>query len=139
MTNQMTTTVNTTPRLASRLINGVLAIKPLANLAKHKAREMMIKRAEKIGVPWTKRVQELQQHNWQNHLEKVQNPTLVYPEYYVCSFHAYDEGNLGWQPALEVESAAHAVHATIWSKAPSIEGDAKLRQSYHKIIQETPF
>jgi len=37
-------------------VNGVLAIKP-ANLAKHQARQMMILRAEKIGVPWTKEVQ----------------------------------------------------------------------------------
>jgi len=48
----MTATVNTNPGLASRLVNGVLSIKPLANLAKHQAREMMIKRAEKIGVHW---------------------------------------------------------------------------------------
>jgi len=43
----MTATVNTAPGLASRLVNGVLAIKPIANLAKHQARQM-IKRAEKM-------------------------------------------------------------------------------------------
>jgi hypothetical protein len=57
----MTATVNTAPGLASRLVNGVLAIKPIANVAKHQARQMMIKRAEKIGVPWTKEVQALRE------------------------------------------------------------------------------
>jgi len=50
----MTAAVNTAG-LTSRLVNRMLGIKPLANLAKHQARQMMIKRAEKIGVPWTKK------------------------------------------------------------------------------------
>ncbi|MGC1396873.1 MAG: SAM-dependent methyltransferase, partial [Coleofasciculaceae cyanobacterium] len=60
----MTITANTKPNVASGLVNGLLAIKPLANLAKHQARSMMIKRAEKIGVPWRQRVQELQTRDW---------------------------------------------------------------------------
>jgi hypothetical protein len=55
----MTVAVNKTPGVASRLVNGVLSIKPLANLAKHQAREMMMKRAEKIGVHWRQEVQAL--------------------------------------------------------------------------------
>ncbi|OKH39139.1 SAM-dependent methyltransferase [[Phormidium ambiguum] IAM M-71] len=132
----MTATVNNTPGLASRLVNGILSIKPLANVAKHQAREMMIKRAETIGVYWREEVKELSKQNWESYLQKVQNKNLIYPEYYVRSFHAYEEGNLGWTPALEVESAAHTVHSTIWSKPPSIDGDAKLRQSYHNIVKE---
>ena len=53
----MTAAVDNKLGIASRLVNGVLAIKPLANLAKNRARQMMIQRAEKIGVPWTKTVQ----------------------------------------------------------------------------------
>ncbi|MFZ4639508.1 MAG: hypothetical protein ACOYMP_03755 [Nodosilinea sp.] len=34
----------------------------------------------------------------------MQNPHLTYPAYYTTSFYAYDEGNLGWQPAMEVEA-----------------------------------
>jgi len=51
----MTAAVNTASGLTSRLVNRMLGIKPLVNLAKHQARQMMIKRAEKIGVPWTKK------------------------------------------------------------------------------------
>ena len=130
----MTATVNTAPGLASRLVNGVLAIKPLANLAKHQARQMMIKRAEKIGVPWTREVQTLRSQDWETQLAQVQNPQLVYPDYYRRSFHAYDKGNLSWDAALEVEVAAYAVHAGIWPDAGA-QGDPQLRLSYHNVLK----
>jgi ubiquinone/menaquinone biosynthesis C-methylase UbiE len=130
----MTAAVQNSPGLASRLVNGILSIKPIANFAKHQARQMMIKRAEKIGVYWTKEVQTLQARNWDNDLGKVQNPQLTYPEYYVTSFHAYEKGNLSWLAAFEVESAAHAVHAKIWQNSEK-QGDAKLRSSYHDILK----
>src|SRR5579883_122315 len=122
------------PNLASRLINGILAVKPLANLAKQQARQMMIKRAESIGVYWTKEVEALRSRTWDNDLAQVQNSDLAYPEYYVTSFHAYEEGNLGWQPALEVEVAAYAAHARIWQDAGA-QGDARLRQTYHDVLK----
>jgi len=131
----MTTAVKTAPSLAFQFVNGVLSIKPLANLAKRQARNMMIKRAEKIGVPWRQRVQELRTHDWDSELTKVQNTQLTYPEYYLCSFHAYETGNLNWDAALEVEVAAYAVHARIWPGAGA-NGDPRLRQSYHDILKE---
>ncbi|MBW4664760.1 MAG: class I SAM-dependent methyltransferase [Chroococcus sp. CMT-3BRIN-NPC107] len=129
----MTISVNNKPGLASRLVNGVLAIKPIASLAKHQARQMMIKRAEKIGVPWTKRVLELKTRDWETDLAQVQNPQVAYPDYYLKSFHAYEEGNLSWEAAMEVEVAAQAVHAGIWSESGA-KGDRLLRSSYHQII-----
>ncbi|MBW4522870.1 MAG: class I SAM-dependent methyltransferase [Scytolyngbya sp. HA4215-MV1] len=132
----MTVAVNSSPSLASRLVNGVLAIKPLANLAKQRARQMMIKRAAAIGVDWLGEVEKLRARDWDADLASVQNPDLVYPTYYVRSFHAYEEGNLGWEPATEVEVAAYAVHARIWQDAGA-QGDALLRQSYHEILKAT--
>ncbi|MEH2450328.1 class I SAM-dependent methyltransferase [Nostoc sp.] len=130
----MTAAVNTTPGFASRLVNGVLAIKPLANLAKHQARQMMIKRAERIGVPWTQEVETLQARDWKADLAQVENPQLSYPEYYLRPFHAYEGGDLSWKAAWELEVAARTVHAGIWQDAGA-EGDAKLRQSYHDILK----
>ncbi|MBF2004114.1 class I SAM-dependent methyltransferase [Chlorogloeopsis fritschii PCC 9212] len=131
----MNTAVNNTPGLASRLVNGVLAIKPLYSLAKHQARQMMIKRAEKIGVPWRKNVSRLRSHDWESELAKVQNPQINYPEYYLTSFHAYEKGDLCWEAALEAEVAAYAVHSGIWKDAGA-QGDPKLRQSYHEILKQ---
>ncbi|HEY9737624.1 MAG TPA: class I SAM-dependent methyltransferase, partial [Trichocoleus sp.] len=127
--------------LINGLINRILAIKPVFNLARRRARNMMIQRAESIGVPWQEQVRQLRSRrtatdfapDWEADLAAIKNPTLNYPDYYVTSFHAYDEGNLGWLPALEVEVAARAVHARIWPEAGA-EGDTKLRQSYHAVL-----
>jgi ubiquinone/menaquinone biosynthesis C-methylase UbiE len=138
--------LDTPPSLVNRamngLVNGVLAIKPLATLAKNRARTLMMDRAETIGVYWRDEVKRLQTRDtdvafdptWAEALAAVQNPELVYPDYYVTSFHAYEEGNLGWLPAMEVEVAAKAVHARIWPDAGAA-GDAKLRQSYHDVLK----
>lgn len=125
------------PSFVSRVINGILAVKPLANFAKHQAREMMIKRAEKIGVPWRDNVQKLRLHDWESEFAEVVNSHVIYPEYYVRSFHAYEQGNLNWEAALEVESAAYAVHSAIWKQTDGINvnGDAKLRQNYHNFLK----
>jgi len=129
-------------RLATHLVNGLLAIKPLANLAKNRARDMMIQRAESIGVYWRDEVAQLRSRGeqaefstvWEQELAQVTNPDLVYPDYYLTSFHAYEEGNMGWNPAMEVEVAAYAVHAKIWDNAGS-QGDPMLRQSYHEALK----
>lgn len=130
----MTVSTTSKPELMSRFVNGILAVKPLSNFAKHQARQMMIKRAEKMGIPWRKQTEQLLARNWDAELSQVQNPNLQYPDYYVTSFHAYEQGNLSWQAAVEVEVAAHAVHAKIWPEA-GVQGDAKLRQSYHDILK----
>ena len=117
-----------------KLVNGLLAIRPIAALAKNRARAMMIQRAERLGVPWRETVATLQKRDWQGDLAAVENPDLEYPEYYLRSFHAYEAGNLGWEPALEVESAAYSVHSTLFGE-PNVQGDALLRDSYHQILK----
>ena len=45
--------------VASSLINGLLSIRPLANFAKGKARNMMMDRAEGLGIYWRDEVRAL--------------------------------------------------------------------------------
>jgi len=134
------------PSLASQFVNGILAVKPLADLAKHQARSMMINRAESIGVFWRQEVKALRSRqsdvefsaDWDRELAQLQARNLVYPDYYVTSFHAYEQGNLSWDAAMEVEVAAYAVHARLWPDAGA-KGDAMLRQSFHTVLkQEIP-
>ncbi|TAF50066.1 MAG: class I SAM-dependent methyltransferase, partial [Oscillatoriales cyanobacterium] len=115
------------------LVNFLLSIKPLANFAKSRARQMMIDRAEEIGVYWRQEAALLREQNLEALRQQIENPALVYPDYYLTSFHAYDEGNLGWLPATEVEVAARAVHAKIWPEAKA-QGDQKLRDSFLDIV-----
>lgn len=119
--------------LVSRLVKIFLSIKPLANFAKSRARQMMVKRAEAIGVSWSANVERLSQRQWDSELASVTNTDLNYPAYYLTSFHAYDQGNLSWKAAWEVESAAQAVHAKIWSDGDR-QGDSLLRKSYHQVL-----
>ncbi len=121
-------------RLSVRLINALLSIKPLAQFAKHQARSMMIKRASTIGVDWIAEAKALQAAGLEAELEQIQDPNLTYPDYYLRPFHAYEQGNLSWDSATEVEVAAYAVHARIWPDTGA-EGDARLRQSYHQVLQ----
>lgn len=130
----MTTNLKSQPDIATQLVNGILSIKPLSNLAKTQARKMIIKRAEKIGVPWRKQVKELSERNWNKEWEIVNNPNLIYPEYYLTSFHAYEKGNMSWEAAIEEEVAALAVHAGIWPES-GIDGDARLRKSFLDILK----
>jgi ubiquinone/menaquinone biosynthesis C-methylase UbiE len=139
----MVVTSSSTSNRTSQLVNGILAIKPLFNLAKRQARSMMIKRAESIGVYWREEVKQLRSRNtevefspaWEMERAQIQKAHLNYPDYYLRSFHAYEQGNLSWDAAMEVEVAAHAVHARIWPDAGA-QGDAMLRQSYHTLLQQ---
>jgi ubiquinone/menaquinone biosynthesis C-methylase UbiE len=100
---------------------------------------MMIKRAESIGVQWTQEAETLRSRGeniWNTALAQIQNPDLVYPSYYLQPFHAYETGNLSWKAATEVEVAAYAAHARIWSDAGSKAGDARLRASFHARLKQ---
>lgn len=133
----ITQTYQTQPSLVSRLINGIFAIKPIYNVAKHQARRMMITRAEKIGVPWRDNVNQLRSHDWETEKASLESNDLVYPNYYLGSIHAYEKGDLDWKAALEAESAAYTVHSTIWKDTDgiSVNGDPKLRQAYHNVLK----
>lgn len=139
----MTATIKLTDRLVSQLVNSLLAVKPLADLAKHQARELIIKRAEAIGVAWREDVKFLRSRGgaealspqWETDLAQITNPDLKYPAYYLTSFHAYERGNMSWDAAMEVEVAAYSVHAKIFAETGKT-GDAQLRQSYHDLISK---
>ncbi len=130
-------------RLATQVVNGLLSVKPLAAFAKNRARNLIIKRAESIGVAWRSDVKTLKARDtdqlfdpaWEQELLQFTNPKTTYPDYYLTSFHAYSEGNMGWEPAMEVEVAAYSVHAKIFAETGK-NGDQQLRQTYHQVLQE---
>ncbi|NEO26417.1 MAG: class I SAM-dependent methyltransferase [Kamptonema sp. SIO4C4] len=130
------TTTTQAYNLPSQLINGLFAIKPLAQFAKHQARKMMVKRAESLGIPWQQQVETFRQQNWDHRFQAVQNPQLEYADYYLRSFHAYDRGNLCWEAAWEQEVAAKAVHAKLWEDLGA-DSDRRLRDNYRDTIKNT--
>jgi len=129
-------TIKSENSVTTTFINTLLNIKPLANFARSRARRMIIERANRIGVNWQENMTTLQNRDWSEDIKQVENFDLQYPDYYLKSFHAYDQGNLGWDAAWELESAAYSVHSTIFSKEPHISGDRTLRQKYHQVLQQ---
>ena len=81
--------------ILSKLVNILINFKPLYNLMKPLARQTLINTAEKNGIPWSNRAKELlsAQNVLEEYYNKVNDPTIIYPDYYNNEFHAYDEGN----------------------------------------------
>ena len=112
-------------------------VPPLWEAASKGAKEKMVKRAGALGIAWDDEIAALRDAgDWDAMLRDATDPAVeaTTPAYYKTSFHAYPEGNLGWDPALEVEVAAKAVHAPVFSedgKTLDPAGDENLRASYH--------
>jgi ubiquinone/menaquinone biosynthesis C-methylase UbiE len=119
--------------LASQAINAVLAVPPIWSIAKRQARTMMIRRAERLGIPWMATVAELSQVDWKPVWDAVTDRSLNYPDNYQASFHGYDAGHLCWEAAFEFEVASRAVHAPLYPDHGA-DSDRALRQGYHDAL-----
>lgn len=136
----------------SRFVNFLIQIKPLYGIMKQQARQVLIKTAEKKGVPWQKTVEELERSNLALYTmrgampgkrpgEKLperlaEMPEVTYPDYYQVPFHAYDAGNLCWQAAFEAEPATYAMALRVWPQETltwQVAQD-RLRSSFHTIL-----
>jgi SAM-dependent methyltransferase len=124
--------------LLSQLVNSLIQTKPIYNVMKHQARQVLIKTAEKNGIPWRKTYQELEASGVQARLEQITNPSITYPDYYQVPFHAYDQGNLCWSAAFEAESATYSMGLRVWRDEPLTwqEAQARLRGSFHNVLAE---
>ncbi|HIK13819.1 MAG TPA: class I SAM-dependent methyltransferase [Leptolyngbyaceae cyanobacterium M33_DOE_097] len=124
--------------LLSRCVNLLIQTKPLYALMKQQARQVLIKTAEKNGVPWRKQYEELKASGIQQQIDQVANPAVEYPAYYQVPFHAYEEGNLCWQAAFEAESATHAMALRVWKDEPLTwqAAQERLRSSFHHVLAQ---
>jgi ubiquinone/menaquinone biosynthesis C-methylase UbiE len=127
--------------LLSRCVNVLIKTKPIYGIMKHQARQVLIKTAEKNGIPWRKNYQELEQSGAKELLESICDRDLVYPDYYQVPFHAYDEGNLCWKAAFEAPSATYSMALRVW-KNEDITWQAaqqRLRHSFYQILEQYTF
>jgi hypothetical protein len=86
-------------KLAGGFINLLFSIKPLWKYASGKARASMVERGARIGVDWVENVGQFEKEidKLSAIYDSVRISDLIYPDYYLKPFHAYDEGNLSWQ------------------------------------------
>lgn len=132
---QSTTSGSYAPRtgLAQSLLNFALESPLWKYVLVPQARKTMIDTAEANGIEWR------QAKEWIESQQKKQrgggtlsplDPPVSYPSYYQQgAFHAYDQGNLCWDAALEQEIASRAVGARNFPQFGQ-EGDLAFRQSF---------
>ncbi|MEM9215631.1 MAG: class I SAM-dependent methyltransferase [Cyanobacteria bacterium P01_F01_bin.150] len=120
----------------SRLVNLLINTKPIYRLMKQQARRVLIRTAEKNGIPWRRTCQEFEQSTVKDLLPDIINEQIIYPDYYTVPFHAYPEGNLCWKAAFEAASATHSMALRVWPKEDLTWQAAqdRLRSSFHKIL-----
>ena len=81
------------------------------------ARRTLINTAEKNGVAWRDIAEELgNEPAVKQALAEIENKSVEYPEYYLQPFHAYAEGNLCWQAAVQAEPATYSMALRVWPK-----------------------
>ncbi|ELR97726.1 class I SAM-dependent methyltransferase [Gloeocapsa sp. PCC 73106] len=120
----------------SRLVNLLISTKPLYAVMKYQARQVIIKTAEKKGIPWRESCQALQAEGVETKLSSLTNPDVVYPDYYQVPFHAYSQGNLCWQAALEAPAATYAMALRVWKDEDLTweEAQKKLRANFYQVL-----
>lgn len=140
----MTTATNSTPLKPawagddwlSRIVNVLINTKPLYAVMKRQARQVLIKTAEKNGIPWRQTVAQWEASDVRDRMGAIADASLTYPDYYQVPFHAYSAGNLCWQAAFEAESATYAMALRVWPQetlTPAAAQD-RLRSSFHAAL-----
>eukprot|EP00435_Cladocopium_sp_Y103_P015218 s2407_g3.t1 len=83
----------------------------LSGIAKDAARAWFVQRAEERGIAWRFSVEKMQaqQEELEAKYHELRNESVDYPSYYVQPFHGYDEGNLSWRAAHELEAATQSM------------------------------
>ncbi|RVW46709.1 Demethylmenaquinone methyltransferase [Vitis vinifera] len=135
----------------SRLVGAIISFKPLYSVLKLGARQVLIRlfvawlpgkcekkkwklkrnmdwnsTAEKTNIPWREMTNEILESDVYKEMESTENPSVVYPDYYLNPFHAYDEGNLSWLAAAEAEAATMSMVRRATPDASSLEEAIKI-------------
>ena len=104
--------------IAQELLNIALKSPLWTYVLVPQARQSIVKTAESNGIQW------MNARNWLNSMITVKDYSHVsYPEYYRKSFHAYSDGNLSYDAAVEQELASRAVGARNFPKFGKIGED----------------
>ena len=131
-----------TPRWADssrglgRVIELLIGIGLLRRPLFFQARQLIIRTAERNGIPWRKRRSELRLAA-EPLVCSSATPGLSPPDYYKVRFHAYEQGNLCWQAAAEAEQATDAMALRVWPEADQspVQAQKRLRDAIHNAVE----
>ena len=119
-----------------RLIETLIGISLFRRPLFFQARQLIIRTAERNGIPWRQRREELRQAA-EPLLASSSTAGLNPPDYYVARFHAYEQGNLCWQAAAEAEQATDAMALRVWPDQQLTPSEAQrmLRDAIHAAVE----
>jgi ubiquinone/menaquinone biosynthesis C-methylase UbiE len=96
-------------------------------------RKQIVEKAEKMGLAWT----DFMDDQWSNldelraTAEELTDPAVEIPKYYYAPIHAYKDGNLCWESAMEEDLWSKLMIAPLYDNA--LDGDVQMRQQWLKI------
>lgn len=98
-------------------------------------RKQIVEKSENMGLPWTQFMDE--QWDSINELKTIAaektNPDLKIPDYYYAPIHAYKDGNLCWDSAMEEDLWSKLMIAPLYNNA--LDGDVQMRQEWLRITE----
>jgi ubiquinone/menaquinone biosynthesis C-methylase UbiE len=128
------------PPLLARAVAALFRLSPVLAAASAAARAKIVGRGAELGLDFAGEVAALRATGgWPAAIAAAADPAVLTPDYYRRAFHAYPEGNLSLDAAMEVTVASRSVHATVFDeagKALDPTGDARLRASYSACMLE---
>ena len=93
-------------------------------------RKQVVTKAEKMGLDWTGFLDHL--HKIKPKLDaivtKLEDRNLVIPKYFYAPIHAYKDGNLCWESAMEEDLWSKLMIAPLYNNA--LDGDVQMRQAW---------
>lgn len=96
-------------------------------------RKNIVKKSEAMGLPWS----DIMEENWKSlsefkaTAEAMTNPQVTIPSYFYAPIHAYKDGNLCWESAIEEDLWSKLMIAPLYQNA--LDGDVQMRQKWLSI------
>ena len=115
---------------AFKILNFIMSIPIVHDIMFGVYRKQIVEKSEKMGLAWT----EFMDEQWENlpNLKKtaaeLTNPEVTIPDYYYATIHAYKEGNLCWESAMEEDLWSKLMIAPLYNNA--LDGDVQMRQKW---------
>jgi len=93
-------------------------------------RKQIVEKAEQMGLDWTGFLTDLResQPDLDNIVTKLRNPDLTIPDYFFAPIHAYRDGNLCWDSAMEEDLWSKMMISPLYNNA--LDGDVQMRQQW---------
>ena len=96
-------------------------------------RKQIVEKSEKMGLPWT----EFMDTQWASldqlkaRAASLTDPKVVVPDYYYAPIHAYRDGNLCWESAMEEDLWSKMMISPLYNGA--LDGDVQMRANWLSI------